>query len=178
MWRIYLVHPTALPHCLHGSRSSRIVYLPWRPSSVILQFPKAVYPPCSQTHWYCPVLVNWNFAGWANSGMEHAKGKRGTGGWHCTSFMARDFGEKYSVLNTLVARTFRAGTVLVVSDIAFQTVFFLPCHYHNTKHAHVQLSTANIRGYCQDIGRPGSFESGELIEFHTPTNALLYIIKY
>jgi hypothetical protein len=90
--------------------------------------------------------------------------------------MARDVGEKYSVPNTLVARTFRAGRVLVVSVSAFQTVFFLPCHYHNT--THVQISTANIRGYCQDIGRPGSFESGELSEFHTPTNALLYIIQY
>lgn len=25
--------------------------------------PKAIYLACSQTHWYCPVLVNWNFAG-------------------------------------------------------------------------------------------------------------------
>ena len=44
--------------------------------------PKAVYPACSQTHWYCPVLVNWNYAGWVNWGMEQAKWKRRVGGWY------------------------------------------------------------------------------------------------
>jgi len=31
-------------------------------------------------------------------------------------------------------------------------MFFLVCHFHNTKHACLPLGTANINANCQDTG--------------------------
>jgi hypothetical protein len=57
---IYLVHPTASPHCLHGRSYLGLSTCPDVFPAYFRNSPEAVYPACSQTYWYCAVLVNWN----------------------------------------------------------------------------------------------------------------------
>jgi hypothetical protein len=77
-WRAHFVHQTASPHCRHGRRSPRSVYLPRRPSSVLPQLPQSRLPSLFTDLLVMSSSGKMELAGWANGEWN----KQRVGDWY------------------------------------------------------------------------------------------------